>query len=118
MTKDKLEQMCRMAGMAPAVRECARGAEIFVADGYAADAETFRKFGGNKTEFPFGAYMTLWSVANGEDRIIGGGSLLFDAFHDPSFDVGTKKIARVNTALKEARGFLQMRERVRDDEPV
>ena len=110
MNKEKLELMCVAAGMTPQWRGPSTDGELFISDGFSArPGDTFGKFGATNEEFPFGAYLTLWSFADGEDRIKGGGALLFDAFHDPGWDAETKKRARVNKARQEGETFMAAR---------
>lgn len=117
MKKDKLESMCRMAGMQPAHREnLPHGEVLFVSEGFSAQPHiTYQKFGASKDDFPYGAYCAAWFVANGEDHVVAGQPLLFDAFHDTGWDMPSKKRARVNRALEEAHAFLEARDQVRAD---
>lgn len=105
--KDAIERMCRLAGLVPARRETLQEHDVFIADGFCAKPhETFRRFGVEPGEFPFGCYATIFWTAKGEDLVDIGIPLFFDAFHDPSYDKATKHRARLNRASEEAKGFL------------
>lgn len=115
MKKSAFEQACRAAGMAPEKRVSVLGTDVYIADGFSAKPEVnFQKFGVTPDEFPGGAYATMWCVFKGE-TLDGGRPLLFELFHNPEFDHKTKKMARINTAIKEATAFLSQRERIRKD---
>lgn len=116
LNKETVERMCRAAGLAPERRETIRGRDVFVCDGFSAKPEvTFKRFGVTPGEFSFGAYCTIFWIAKGEDFFEVGSPMIFDAFHNPEYDIATKKKARINTALREASGFLATRKKVRDD---
>ncbi len=125
MTKEKtgvnaIERCCRMAGMTPEKRVTNAGHDIFIADGFCDGANVYRwvwRMGVNEGEFPNGCYCTIWWVAKGEDDFQIGVPLFFDAFHDPQFgtDAAMRKRARINTALKEADGWLKRVKRYRQD---
>ena len=117
MDKATLEKACRMAGMAPARREETPQGIIYISDGFQANAEVFKRFGATNELFGFGVYCTMWWLAEG-DRVLAGQPLLFDAFHDPEYDMDTKRRARVNTAWQEAEAFLKRREDYRAEETV
>jgi len=111
-----IEKACRKAGLQPARRENRNGYDIFIADGFSDKPfPTFKRFGVEKTDFPLGAYCTIWFVAKGEDQFDVGQPLLFERNHDPQYDTKTKRKARINTARREAYGFLETRKRVRLD---
>lgn len=110
MHKDKLESMCRAAGMAPEQKETCPDGEIYVADGFSATPhETFRSFGVSPGEFPFGAFGTMWWIADGEGHIKIGQPLIFDALHDKEkgWNQADKKRARINAAMKAAHEVLE-----------
>lgn len=110
--KNKIETMCRNAGMAPAKRATIDGAEVFIADGFSAPPHwIYRHFGIGPTQFPFGMFATLWWASKGDEKLDTGQPLFFDAFHDPQYSAADKKRARVNTAIKEAREFLRSRKK-------
>ncbi len=112
MDKAFIERVCANAGLQPARREKICGHDVLIADGFSAEPHvTFRRFGVDKGEFSWGCYATIWWIAHG-DKIEIGVPMMFDAFHNPEYDAKTKKLARVNTALKEAAGFLKRREKV------
>ncbi len=113
MNKDIIEKICRNVGLKPERREQVRGAEIFVADGFSAPPHNdYRRFGIDPTDFPFGCYVTLWWVSKGSEELDTGQPVFFDAFHNPEYDITTKKLARLNTAMREAKGFLERRKAV------
>lgn len=116
MNRQKLESICRRAGMGPGVKEQVRDGIIYVADGFFPKPDIqLRRFGAKPGEFPFGAWCAMWWFADNEDKVVCGQPLLFDAMHDKEkgWPPGTKKRARINKAIAEAKGFLATRERVR-----
>ena len=115
MKKQAVEEACRKAGMKPVLRTKILGAEVFIADGFSFTPEkVYARFGIEKNDFPLGCYATLWWIARDDDLDIGQ-PIFFDFLHDPSYDIPTKKIARVNTAVREATSFLKTRKKVRSD---
>ena len=99
--------------MVPEKRVSVMGTDVYIADGFSANPHiNFQKFGVEPGEFPGGAYATMWCTFN-DEKLDGGRPLLFELFHNPEYDHKTKKMARVNTAIKEATAFLSQRERVR-----
>lgn len=114
MQKDAVERMCRKAGMVPVSRTNIDGAEVFVADGFAAHpAITFRRFGISDGEFPGGCYATLWWVSRQEDKLDIGQPLFFELLHDRSMSSEGKKYARINSAVNAAKEFLDSRKKAR-----
>lgn len=114
LRKDDVEEMCLKSGVHAAYRDTFRGYDIFVSDGFSAfPARDFRRFGVEPGEFPWGAFCTIWWVASGEEHFDAGMPMLFDAFHNPEFDIVTKRRARINTALQEARSFIIKRANIR-----
>lgn len=108
MTKDRIEKMCRRAGLVPAERREVQGFAVVVADGFTATpSRTFNKFGIGKEDFPFGCYGTFWWALWGDDdAFVIAYPLFFDAFHDPSIPKDDKQRARVNAAFENADEFL------------
>lgn len=110
MNKDKIEQMCRAAGLFPELRETIRGHEVCIADGFSPRPDvTFARMGVEQGEFPYGAFVTMWWAAQGEERMRMAEPLFFDAFHDPQWDKATKKQARINAAKQRAAEVLKPR---------
>lgn len=113
LTKSKVEEMCRRAGLKPERRVNVRGTEVFVCDGFSAQPHiTFKRFGVDPGEFSFGAYCTIWWIEGREGEFSVGMPMIFDAFHDGNYDTATKKIARVNSAIKDATRFIENRKKV------
>lgn len=120
LTRSKLEEMVRAAGMAPEIKMEVPEGKVYVADGFAAQPGLthWRLYRGQPAlfdkEFPMGAYCTMWWLADNEDNVRGGTPLFFDALHDveKGWDAETKKRARLNTAVAEAKGFLKAWDRV------
>lgn len=109
MHKDKLEAMCRAAGLTPERRVRVGDFDVLVADGLSRPPHQFwRRFGINADEFPGGCYATLWLVAK-DERLDIAAPIFFELLHDPLLSSGMKKTARVNTAIREAAGFIQRR---------
>lgn len=97
--------------MRPEKRARWKDYEIFVADGFSLmPHNAFRRFGVESDEFPAGMYATLWWVSKESDQLDTGQPIFFDALHNPEYSAETKKQARINTALREAEGFLKRRE--------
>lgn len=110
MDKSKIESICERAGMKPAKRERWRDYEIFVADGFSLPPHrSFQRFGVDANDFPSGMYATLWWVSKKTEKLDTGQPIFFDAFHNPEYSLPNKKAARINTALREAEGFLKRR---------
>lgn len=106
--KEKIEKMCREAGLRPEKRHALKNFDVLISDGFSVPPHIkFRRFGVAPTDFPFGCYVTFWWVMKGEDRLFVACPIMFDAFHDPQFDQATKKLARINAALQEAAGFVR-----------
>lgn len=103
--------MFRQAGLVPELRQLIGDQEVFIGDGFSAPPHRFfDRFGVKADEFPFGCYVTFWWLAK-DEKLDTGHPLFFDAFHNPEYDTATKKKARINTALKDAQGFLDTRKR-------
>lgn len=112
MNKDKIETMFRRAGLVPEKREKVGDYEVFIGDGFSAPPHhAYTRFGVGPDEFSFGCYVTFWWVAK-DEKLDTGHPLFFDAFHNPEYDTATKKQARINSALKDAVGFLHTRKKV------
>lgn len=110
LSKDKIERMCRAAGMKPVERAQFQGHELFIADGFSAPPHwRFRHFGVGPHMYPLGAYMTLWWVSKGEENMDAGAMIHCDALHDPGYSKKDKQKLRVNTAVMEATKFLERR---------
>ena len=108
MLKNKIESICRRGNMRPIKRDMVDGVDVFIADGFAAMPHvTYKKFGIEDGDFPFGCYATLWWISSDGEKLDTGQPLFFDAFHDKQLGVGSKQLARVNTALKTATEFLR-----------
>lgn len=110
--KDKIEAMCREAGLRPERRLSMQGFDLLLADGFSLPPHAaWGKFGVDPDEYPFGCYVTIWWVMKGEDRHYVAQPLFFDAFHDRQLDIESKKRARLNAAEKSAAEFLDRRKR-------
>jgi hypothetical protein len=73
---------------------------------------TFKRFGASPGEFSFGAYCTIWWLAKGEEYFEVGAPMLYEAFHDSEYDLPTKRLARINSALQEAKTFIGRRKKI------
>lgn len=112
LTKETVSKMLGAAGIQPEKRIAHDGYDIFIGDGFAAHPEnTFKRFGVNKGEFPFGAYCTIWFAAQGEDFFLVGCPALYDAFHDKNMDINAKKAGRINNAVRDAKKFIADKKR-------
>ena len=102
MNKDAFEQACRKTGLTPARRVTIRGRDVFVADGFCPQPDVMlKRFGVVRGEYPNGVYATIWFAAKDEQVDIGH-PIFFDPMHNPEYDLQTKKMARVNTAINDA----------------
>lgn len=115
MNKDTIERIFSAVGIKPERRETVGDIDIFVGDGFVSPLNFWKfqwKFPNLLTgeEFPFGAYVTCWFAAQGE-TIVDGRPIVCDAFHDKHYDISSKKQARLNTAVKDAIGTLELRKR-------
>lgn len=107
MKKDAFEQACRKTGLTPARRLTIRSREVFIADGFCPNPEVMlKRFGVGRGEFPAGVYATIWFAAKDEVVDIGH-PIFFAPNHNPEYDLKTKKMARVNTAIKDASDVLR-----------
>jgi hypothetical protein len=112
MDKNAIERICRSVGLVPEKRVRVGDAEVFVADGRSSPPHmAYRRFGIAPDDFPGGCYVTLWWVSKGED-LDTGQPLFFELFHNPEYSGAAKKMARINTAVREASGFLNRRKAV------
>lgn len=111
-SKNRIEFICRNAGMKPVKRDSIEGVEIFIADGFSlAPHRAYRRFGIDEREFPRGMYATLWWASKGDEKLDIGQPLFFDVFHDPEYSREDKQRARIAAALKEAGKFLAKRKK-------
>lgn len=114
ISKDRIEAMCREARAKPERRLPLRDYELLISDGFSLPPHAaYRRFGVDADEYPSGCYVTLWWLMKGEDRLFGGGRCIFDAFHDPEYDIATRKQARINTAIQKAEEFVGQLRKVR-----
>lgn len=105
--------MIANAGMKPEKKETIGDYEVYIADGYSARPHiTYQRFGVEDGEFPWGAYCTIWFIARDENFFEVGAPAIYEAFHDPQYDHPTKKQARINTAMREASGFIKDRKKI------
>lgn len=110
--KNTIERICRNAGMRPERRVKIKDYDVFIADGFSLPPHNYyRRFGVDANEFPTGMYVTLWWVSKNDDQLDTGQPIFFEAMHDPGMSLSFKKLARINTALHEASGFLKRREK-------
>ena len=110
--KNRIEHICRSAGMKPVHRATIKGHEIFIADGFSImPHKPFQRFGIGPYDYRSGLYCTLWWASKGDEKLDTGQPLFFDAYHDPSLAKGSKQKARINSALKAAREFIDDRRR-------
>lgn len=110
--KQKIEQICRSAGMVPVARDNIMGAEVFIADGFSTRPHlAYRRFGIGPEQFPGGMHVTLWWASKGDEKLDTGQPLFFETFHDPQYSSSDKKQARINSARQAAKEFLQRRKR-------
>ncbi len=71
----------------------------------------YRRFGVGPNDFPGGMYVTLWWASKGDEKLDIGQPLFFDVMHNPEYANGSKQRARINSALKTAREFLDRRKK-------
>lgn len=112
MHKDRLEKICREANMAPQHREHWQNYDIFVADGFSQPPhDAHRRFGIESYEYPNGVYATMWWVGRENEKLDIGQTLYFGHSHNPELDLASKRQARINAAVSQAREFIKTRER-------
>ena len=111
--KNRIETICRNAGMVPVARDKIDGAEVFIADGFSTPPHVKQRRWLEKNEFPWGCFVTLWWVSKGDEKLDTGQPIFFDAFHDSNMSLASKKIARINMAKQTALDFLRSRKRAR-----
>lgn len=105
LTKDSLTRVCAAAGLLPEVRTEHRGYDIFVGHGFTGKpGVTLKRFGVDHSMFPFGCFLTLWSVAKGEDCIL-------IAAVEPYIDAREKN-ARLQMAIDGATAFIDKLKKV------
>lgn len=113
LNKNTVEKMMVGAQMQPAHKEAVGEYEIYVGDGYSFTPEvTYKRFGAEPGDFTGGAFCTVWFVAQSEDFFEVGSPALYRTDHNPELDAATKKRARINRAMKDAKSFIQLRKRV------
>ncbi len=120
MTKERIEKMCRNAGMVPVDRRAANGIDVVVADGFAPRPEiTFQKFNVDAKQFPLGCYGTFWwALRSDTEGFLIAYPLFFDALHNPGMRPEDKQRARVEAAFENADEFLtEYRDRLIDAIP-
>jgi hypothetical protein len=109
-TKAGVEKMLADAGAQPADRKTFMGTDVLLSDGFVQDADRMRRFGASRDEFPLGCFCTIWWIARGENIEIGR-PLIFDALHDPQYDIKSRKTARINRAFEDAKDFIKRRKK-------
>ncbi len=109
MDKNGIESICRRVGLTPEKRMRVGDSDLFIADGRSSPPHSYyRRFGVGPDDFPGGCYVTLWVLAK-DEKLDTGQPLFFELFHNPEYSGGVKKMARINTAIKEAVGFIARR---------
>ncbi len=108
-SKENVEKLCRLLGMAPAERFDLDHGIVFIAD---SGTLLF-----NQRDYKTPHYKTMWFVASEDDRVDYGPVLYFDWNHDDNenWTSETKRRARINRARAEAAGFMRSRQGVRYD---
>lgn len=112
MNKEQMERVFAAGGVKPVDRVRLRDHDVFIGEGFSLPPHRiYRRFGVSETDFPRGMFATWWWIGK-DEKLDTGQPLFFDTFHNPEYDAATKKIARKNTAIKEAVGFLNRRKAV------
>lgn len=110
--KQKIESMCRAAGMVPVARVNIDGVEVFIADGFSAiPSIAFQKFGVEPSDFPGGCFGTMWFAACREDKLDFGRPMFFDRLHNLELSNKGKQGARIRAAADDAKRSLDMRKK-------
>lgn len=105
--KDKIETMCRAAGLKPVERRTFDQIDVVVADGYVSQPHiTFQKFNVEKNDFPLGCYGTFWWALRADERMLVAYPMFFDALHDMNIPRPDRQAARVETAFQNAEAFI------------
>jgi hypothetical protein len=108
VNKDKIEAMFRRAGLKPEERIELQDFNVFIADGFSLPPHmNVQRFGVEPLDFPKGCYVTFW-WAGKDEKLHAGRPLFFDALHENSYDLETKKKSRLQAALKDAEGHIDM----------
>lgn len=111
--KDKIEEMCRAAGMKPADRRMLKGYDLLMSDGFSLPPhKAFARFGVGPNDFPNGCYVTFWWLMRGEENMLAAHPLIFDVHHNPEYDPPTKKQGRINSAFEDAENFIKTLETI------
>jgi hypothetical protein len=107
MTKDELEQRLNRAGLKAERKAAHRGGELFIAEGFFRDPPPGASAVSWLVDHPAGYYQTVWFWAKGEDKLMYGPVLVFDALHDVErLALGDRQRARLNATEQHARQFL------------
>lgn len=113
LNRDTVEKMMVGAQMQPAHKEKVGDYEVFVGDGYSFTPEaTYKRFGAEPGDFNGGAFCTVWFVARDETFFEVGSPALYRTDHNPELDTSSKRRARINRAMKDAKEFIDRRKRV------
>lgn len=118
--KEKIESMCRKAGMKPFERRQLRDYDLLISDGFSMPPHyTYQRFGVDPDDFPNGCYVTFWWLMKGEDNMFAAHPLFCDIYHDMEYDKETKHRMRLNSAVEDAENFLkQMDEAAKELETI
>ena len=109
-TKEQILDLSKRANMREAGKETYKGYEIYVAEGYSDHPHVeYRRFFIDEKDFPYGAYMSMWWVAEDEDHFDVGRPMFFASDHDPQMPVSQRPKARTNAALNDAKSFIERR---------
>lgn len=109
MDKDRMEKLFASAGVKPVARHRVRDQDVFIGEGFSLPPHAiYKRFGVEPNEFPFGMYATWWWIGK-DEKLDTGQPLFFDLNHNPEYSWDSKKLARQNTAIREAVGFMKRR---------
>ena len=97
MRREDYESLVRERSGIPVEKVSTKWGEVLIAE----------EFKNDKTlEFPWGYYRVMWAIER--DKMDFAQELFFDAFHDPQIPFDGKQRARINAALLNAQGWLEM----------
>lgn len=109
MNRQRIEKICREAGLSQVHKDKMHGLDILLADGYVSPRNIgkFKKLGVVEDEYPMGLYVTMWWALKPEKDLILAHHLEFDWNHDSQYGREDKQRGRINAAIKDARKSLE-----------
>ena len=117
ITKSKIEDVCRRAGLKPVYAGTVGDYGLGIATGISlAPHNTIRSLGVGPEEYPGGCHVAFWALFK-DERFFTGNALIFELFHDPSYDGAAKSQMRINSARHAAEEFVKQLAEVKQKNP-